>query len=374
MWELARKLGILVLTVSVVLSFGNPRGETKKGNSSYQSPSPLPWFQPFLFSIRDQLPSQHSSSLEYDFYREKCPHAEQIVRSTMRQLFSDRPSIAPALLRLVFHDCFIQGCDASVLLDKVKGDNSEKDAIPNKSLKGFDFIDIIKAKLEEACPVTVSCADIVVLAAREGIVLAGGPFYPLFTGRRDSTKYFWDLATNELPSPSHNISQTLASFGKRGFNERETVSLFGGHSIGTVHCKFFKDRLYDFRKSGMPDNSIDPGFLLFIRKRCMEKRNNINTSALPEDDTEPGMNMDEERQPSGFDTHYFRSLLQGRGILFADQQLMAHEKTAELVKAYASDSSAFRRDFGRVMIKLSGLNVLSGSQGQVRRNCSMVLP
>ena len=43
--------------------------------------------------------------------------------------------------------------------------------------------------------------------------------------------------------------------------------------------------------------------------------------------------------PSGasFDTHYYQRLLRGRGLLFADQQLMAHEKIARLVFAYASD-------------------------------------
>lgn len=31
----------------------------------------------------------------------------------------------------------------------------------------------------------------------------------------------------ELPSPSENLTQTLFSFGIRGFDERETVSLLG---------------------------------------------------------------------------------------------------------------------------------------------------
>lgn len=77
---------------------------------------------------------------------------------------------------------------------------------------------------------------------------------------------------------------------------------------------------------------------------------------------------------SGFDARYFQSLLRGRGLLYADQQLMAEEKTAKLVWAYASDSgTAYRTDFARVMLKMSNLGVLSGSQGQVRINCSLSL-
>lgn len=72
----------------------------------------------------------------------------------------------------------------------------------------------------------------------------------------------------------------------------------------------------------------------------------------------------------GFDTHYYKSLLSGRGLLYADQQLMADEKTARLVKGYASDDgSTFRMDFARAMVKLSALEVLTGSQGQIRERC-----
>ena len=68
---------------------------------------------------------------------------------------------------------------------------------------------------------------------------------------------------------------------------------------------------------------------------------------------------------AGFDTRYYQSLLNGRRLLFADQQLMANEKTARLVRAYASDDGS--------MMKMSGLNILTGSKVQVRRNCSLPL-
>ena len=66
----------------------------------------------------------------------------------------------------------LQGCDASVLLDNSATIVSEKNSGPNKnSLRGFEVIDEIKAKLEETCPQTVSCADILTLVARGSIVL-----------------------------------------------------------------------------------------------------------------------------------------------------------------------------------------------------------
>lgn len=121
----------------------------------------------------------------------------------------------------------VQGCDASVLLDRINGDKSEREAAPNQSLRGFGAVDKIKARLEAACPRTVSCADILVLAARDSLVLAGGPSYPVLTGRSDSARAFYDEVGARIPSPNATYTVTLDAFARRGFTERETVALLG---------------------------------------------------------------------------------------------------------------------------------------------------
>lgn len=68
-------------------------------------------------------------------------------------------------------DVMHQGCDASVLLDDTQTFTGEKNAAPNRnSLRSFEVIDAIKSQIETVCRATVSCADILALAARAGVV------------------------------------------------------------------------------------------------------------------------------------------------------------------------------------------------------------
>lgn len=58
------------------------------------------------------------------------------------------------------------------MLDSTDKIVSEKGSKPNKnSARGFEVIDEIKMALEKECPRTVSCADIIALAARDSTVL-----------------------------------------------------------------------------------------------------------------------------------------------------------------------------------------------------------
>jgi len=69
----------------------------------------------------------------------------------------------------------VQGCDASILIASKPGSKelAEKDAEDNRDLKVEAFETVRKAKeqVERKCPGVVSCADILVIAARDYVHL-----------------------------------------------------------------------------------------------------------------------------------------------------------------------------------------------------------
>ncbi|KAF5786653.1 putative peroxidase [Helianthus annuus] len=164
------------------------------------------------------------------YYRSSCPRAESIVQSAVRSAVQANPTIAPGLLRMFFHDCFVNGCDASILID---GPTTEKTAGPNSLLRGFEVIDAAKSQLETACPGVVSCADIVALAARDSVVLTGGRSWQVRLGRRDGLVSQASDTAN-LPAFNDPISVQIRKFADKGLNTQDLVTLVGGHTIGTA--------------------------------------------------------------------------------------------------------------------------------------------
>ncbi|EFJ29637.1 hypothetical protein SELMODRAFT_92054 [Selaginella moellendorffii] len=136
--------------------------------------------------------------------------------------------MAASLLRLHFHDCFVNGCDGSVLLDDFPGFTGEKTALPNaNSLRGFEVVDEMKAALERNCPGVVSCADILALAAQLSVEMRGGPRWSVEVGRRDALSASRITANNDIPPPTSNVSTLVSLFQKQGLSVRDMVILSG---------------------------------------------------------------------------------------------------------------------------------------------------
>ncbi|KAG8045360.1 hypothetical protein GUJ93_ZPchr0008g13475 [Zizania palustris] len=128
-----------------------------------------------------------------------------------------------------------QGCDASVLL--ITNGTAERDAPPNfPSLRGFEVIDAAKAAIEQSCPQTVSCADILAFAARDSVNITGDIFYEVPAGRRDGNiSIDTDTFTN-LPSPNSTAAELIGNFTLKNLTAEEMIILSGAHTIGRSNC------------------------------------------------------------------------------------------------------------------------------------------
>ncbi|XP_059073056.1 peroxidase 17 isoform X2 [Cryptomeria japonica] len=169
---------------------------------------------------------QQQQHLYKGFYRDSCPMAEAVVRSVMEMAIKREPRNAASVLRLQYHDCLVNGCDGSVLLDETPNMAGEKNALSNiNSLRAYDVIDEIKDALEKACPGTVSCADILIIAARDAVTLSGGPFWEVYLGRKDSLTASQDDSNDIMPSPRANVTTLVQLFKSFDLSVTDLVAL-----------------------------------------------------------------------------------------------------------------------------------------------------
>ncbi|KAF2313245.1 hypothetical protein GH714_009966 [Hevea brasiliensis] len=266
--------------------------------------------------------------------------------------------MAASLIRLHFHDCFVQGCDGSVLLDDTSSMTGEKNSLNNaNSLRGFDVIENVKSQVESRCPGIVSCADIVAIAARDASAAVAGPSWTVKLGRRDSLTASRDLADQNLPRFTNTLSELTSLFSSKNLNQRDLVALSGSHTIGQARCFSFRARV----NSNASD--IDPEFARTRRDDLpCPADGSGNANLAPLDVT----------TPNTFDNSYFRNLVNKKGLLQSDQVLFSGGSTDSIVNQYIRDSSIFRSDFAAAMVKMGDLSPLTGSQGEIRRVCNVV--
>ncbi|KAF5175848.1 Peroxidase [Thalictrum thalictroides] len=293
--------------------------------------------------------------LSWTFHKANCPNLETIVRDYLRQVFRNDIGQAAGLLRVHFHDCFVQGCDGSVLLAGSASGPGEQEAPPNLTLRpqAFTIINELRNRIHRACGQIVSCSDITALAARDAVFLSGGPDYRVPLGRRDGLTFATrDATLNNLPFFGSTARELIAAVATKGFDATDLVAISGGHTIGRGNCGSFTARLYPNQ-----DQNMDQTYANNLKRICPALNSN-------------GTTVLDIRTPNIFDNKYYVDLMNRQGLFMSDQDLYTDRTTRPIVTSFAINQTLFYERFVFSMIKMGMLNVLTGTQGEVRANCS----
>ncbi|XP_075635997.1 peroxidase N-like isoform X2 [Castanea sativa] len=264
----------------------------KKSDSFYGYSLFLVFFMLFL-AARSQLIT--------DFYKTSCPNLMAIVRKEVQNAIKIEMRMAASLLRLHFHDCFVN---------------------------------------------------------------SGGPTWKVLLGRRDALVANQSGANTGLPSPFDNLGDITLKFANVGLDLKDVVSLSGGHTIGLSRCLLFSNRLFNFAGTGNPDSTLDTNMLSDLQNTCPVNGDANKATFLDRNSNDL------------FDNHYFQNLINGKGLLSSDQILFSSDEakttTQSLVQSYSTNAGLFFADFANSMIKMGNIRPLTGSSGQVRKNCRVV--
>ncbi|KAG6494808.1 hypothetical protein ZIOFF_042569 [Zingiber officinale] len=287
-----------------------------------------------LFMFCSVLIAGNGQLLSPNFYDRSCPDLLSIVQSEMRRAVAAERRMGASILRLFFHDCFVNGCDGSVLLDDIPGlFVGEKNAIPNaRSLRGYEVIDGIKARSS-----------------------LGGPSWTVQLGRRDATTASLNAANTNLPPPNGTLDDLISLFVSKGFSAREMTTLSGAHTLGFSRCVSFRPHIYS-------DADINPAFAAQRRQGCPVAAGIGDDNLAPLDPT----------SPAGFDNAYYQNLMLRRGLLRSDQELFNGGSQDSVVMTYSNNAAAFRVDFAAGMEKMGGMGPLTWPSGQIRLDCTRV--
>ncbi|CAM0151667.1 unnamed protein product [Urochloa decumbens] len=332
--------------------------------SLFRSSSSRSWLVLVLATLMMMtlMSSSTTAQLQYDYYNTTCPGVEDLVRSELLALFAADMTLPAGLLRLHFHDCFGAGCDATLLLKSHNG-TAQRDADPNSTVRGYEAIEAVKAKVEAACPLVVSCADILAMAARDAVNYTQGPAYAVETGRRDGNVSRKEDALRFLPPADGNVTVLTQYFAAQNLSYKDMVVLSAAHTIGVAHCPSFSPRLYNYSGAGaaQQDPSLDAAYAKNLTAAC--KPGNV-ASVQPLD----------AATPNTFDLGYYQSVADHRALLASDAALLDDSLSGAYVNLMTTNASSvdiFFADFAVSMINMGRIGVRTGTDGEIRATCQV---
>lgn len=188
---------------------------------------------------------------------------------------------------------------------------------------------------------------------------AGGPYYAVKKGRKDSKVSLAGKVQPNLPRTNSTVDQLLRLFSSKGLTATDLVALSGAHTIGYSHCNQFASRLYDFHGTKRPDPTMDARLLKALRMSCPQFGGNADVVAPCDVKT-----------PFDFDHVYYGNLESNLGVLATDQALFLDPRTRPIVQELGRDKARFFDAFSTGMEKMGTIRIKKGKRGEIRKDCS----
>lgn len=132
----------------------------------------------------------------------------------------------------------------------------------------------------------------------------------------------------------------------------------GAHTIGTAPCKLITDRILSINGSFI-GSRINPMLLTKLQESCPIGGNGSSRVAL---------DMGSELV---FDTSIFKNILNGSAVLNIDQSLLNIPTLYRMMQQFVN-TKRFETVFKRAVVRMSEIEVKTGLNGEIRRNCSRV--
>ena len=131
----------------------------------------------------------------------------------------------------------------------------------------------------------------------------------------------------------------------------------GAHSVGRTHCVKLVHRLYPEVDPAFPASHVE-----HMLKKCPD--------TIPDPKAVQYVRND-RGTPMILDNNYYRNILDNKGLLLVDHQLANDKRTKPYVKKMAKSQDYFFKEFSRAITILSENNPLTGSKGEIRKQCNL---
>ncbi|KAF9593669.1 hypothetical protein IFM89_024486, partial [Coptis chinensis] len=194
-------------------------------------------------------------------------------------------------------------------------------------------------------PGTVSCADIVALAARDSVSYQVCALHYV--------KFFI------LKISYCTVVSLAAGSALMWFHQLHLDACTGSHTIGVGHCSFFSNGLYNFTGKGDSDPSLNSTYAAFLKTKCRSLSDNTTTVPM------------EPQTPLSFDNNYYSNLKQHKGMFQSDASLLTEEGPANIVDEMLVPGKFFV-EFRQSMKRMGTIGVLTDNSGEIRKKCSVV--